>query len=877
MSLYCVYRPPFSRTQPRVADLPEGLSLAEVIERMDLPRIVKEQGRVLVGGVEVPRGAWHLVRPKALVKGAANPITVHAPIMGGGGDSNKNPLAIIAGIGLTILSGGAAAGWFRTATGLFAAGSTSALFLAGGISLVGSLLLNALVPPPTLGRDDQDRTRRDASVRGNVLEPNGIVPRVVGQRRVFPPLLTEPLVRFDGEDEVVEAVYGLSGPHKLEDIQIGDAPASSIPGVEIEIREGWPGDRPLTLTRRYGRTLQFGQEVRGHQVSQDDGALLDPAVDVALAVPQAQVVATRFAPAVHELQIAFPQGLGRPSATDDLVRVPIRLRIRQRGSSTWRNLPEIHYQGADFRTLRATIALRWEEPAIVAPSVATSRGFVAAFHTTPDQETAPATDGWEADAYFYTPTGDEWMDQNNLGSTGVTHVFLSRDKAEFVLDPAEFTPGSYEIEIKRGCAFRRALFVSSAYTYGGQVRDFFAFFGTPPQIPFSREDLTDVLALQRSVSIWEENPVTTTDFALIALRARNQNIERLSVRAAGYVRDWDGTGWDEWTVTSNPAPHFRDVLIGAQNADPLPKESLDEDGLVEWRQACIDAGFTCDALVSDVSAGEAMSIIASCGYARPYHADVWGVVRDYDRSAESPVQIFTPRNSGNFRWSKAFRNLPDGLRVTYDCSLCDNEPRQISVFRPGISRDNGRMEQVRYEGLIVQADVVKRARYDLAQLEKRATLFNLDVGWDALVCRRGSLVGVVHDAVARNVGFARVVEGGTDRVTLDTAVPFYDEPEVHAVSNIYDVEDVWLLGATTRAEVRYPTGDVVTVDLTVNESESDVLEFADPQTFVPYGALVAIHAIVPEFRRMLVFDMQFRENEEATLTLVDEAPEIFAA
>jgi hypothetical protein len=34
---------------------------------------------------------------------------------------------------------------------------------------------------------------------------------------VFPPLAAEPLVYFDGVDEVVEACYALAGPHRLTD------------------------------------------------------------------------------------------------------------------------------------------------------------------------------------------------------------------------------------------------------------------------------------------------------------------------------------------------------------------------------------------------------------------------------------------------------------------------------------------------------------------------------------------------------------------------------------------------------------------------------------------------------------------------------------
>lgn len=880
MSLYCVYRPPFGQIEPRVSRLPDGLSLSEIIARIDLPRVVKEQGTVCINGHPVPRGAWHLVRPKAVTGGVANAITVHAPIMGGGGDSGKNPLAILGGLALTILSGGAAGGLFATSGGLFAAGSTSALLLSGGIALVGSLLLNALIPPPSLNRESESEgaeTRRDASARGNILEPNGIVPRVVGERRVFPPLVMEPLVTFDGDDEIVEAVYGLNGPHRLQDLRVGAAPIEDVQGLLVETREGWPGSERLSLVRRYGRTEALGQELRGHQVSADDGALLDDTIDVSLAMPQATVIATRQGPDSHELQIAFPQGLGRPNSPNDLLRVPLRLRIRERGASTWRNLPEIHYQGADFRQLRATIRLIWRAAEAQAATAASVKGFVSLFSSVPGQSVAPVTAGWTADAYFYSGSGDAFVTQNNLGTTGIQNYRADRHAVEFILDPSDFPRGTYEIEVTRGCAIRNANWSSSSYQVSGAVRDLFTYAGTPAEIPFARAELADTLAVQRSVSIWHASPVQTDEFALIAVRGRNVSIERLSVLTGGYVRDWDGAGWNEWGVTSNPAPHYRDVLLGRQNADTLPLENIHDAGLVDWRAACIAADHECNAVFADTSAGEALTIIAACGYARPYQSDRWGVIRDYDRSAEPVQQLFTPRNAANFRWSKAFAKLPDGLRVTFDDAAQDYEARQISVFRRGVSRDSGLMEQVRYEGVTTEAEAIARALYDLAQLEARATLFSVDVAQEALVSRRGDLVGLVHDAVARNGGFGRVMTGGTAGVTLDDSVTCSNDPPLWDIADIWAVPDIWALGQRTEARIRYPDGDVVSVGVTNATGTSDALTFSEAVPSVPEGALVTTHVLRDEFRRCLILDMKFRNDFEATLTLVDEAPEVFAA
>ena len=222
----------------------------------------------------------------------------------------------------------------------------------------------------------------------------------------------------------------------------------------------------------------------------------------------------------------------------------------------------------------------------------------------------------------------------------------------------------------------------------------------------------------RSVSIWNARPLPTDDFAVVAIRARNRQMEGVSVLAGGYVPDWDGTAWTGRNVTSNPAPHLRHILTGAENLDPVPQAVLDEAELVTWRSDCTSKGYQCNALIEDGSVDDAARIVASCGYARPYMSEVWGVIRDRDRSADAPVQVFTPRNSSNFQWTKAFSRPPEGFRVNFRDSTRDYESRQITVFRPGVSSDTGRLEQVTYEGLVTQAEVTAKALYDQAQTDQ---------------------------------------------------------------------------------------------------------------------------------------------------------------
>jgi len=880
-----VYREFGSLAAPQVRYLPEGQTLAELRADMAcLPPDFDARGVICINGRRVQREAWHLIRPKAIANGVPVEITFHAPPMGGGGkEGGKNILAIIAGIALTAITGFIAGGGLATKFGFgaaFAKGGVGALAAAAGVSLVGSLLLSALVPPPVIPTGKTISNPGAASAEGNVLEPNGPIPRVLGERKVFPPLACEPFTYFDGPDELVEAIYVLNGPHRIEDIRIGAAAIAGLNNVEFEMREGWPGDAPITLVRRQARTEPLQSELRGHSVDADDGRTLEsPTGDFAAALPQPVTLATRDAPDEHWLHLVLPGGLNKNASDTDKLRVPLRLRLRQVGSTTWINLPELHFSAATPRQLRATIKLVWTSDASSSPGAAVTEGWVEARIAAPAQTQAPAVDAWSADAYFDDGAGDAWMTSANLGSTRVQRVLMNRYTATILLDTAVFPKGRYEIEVVRGQQVLNANWSSSAYTVSGTVWDLFGYAGTPAKIAQSRNEISDSVVLLRSVSIWNDHPLPGSGLATIAIRARNRALERVSCVAGGWVRDWDGTDWRDWVVSSNPAPHFRDVLAGWQNLDPVPLPIIDNAGLVAWRSACTALGYRVNALIEDATVDDVLRIVGACGYAKPYQSEIWGVIRDYDRSAEAPVQVFTPRNSRNFQWTKAFARMPDGFRVNYRDATRDYDNHQITVFRHGISSDSGRLEQVTLEGLATEAEVRARAAYDLLQLDLRSVFYTLDAPAEAIICRRGDLVGVQHDALELHSGAARVIDitfdgsGDITAVRLDGAVPVRTAAtDVLGSPDILAEPDILALGQKTGAMIRR-AASITVHELTGATGDTDLLIFAAPiaPTGIGIGTPVSVCPLASEVKRLIIKDIEPGPDLTATIVMVDEA------
>lgn len=880
-SIVAIWRAPFA-VEPRVRHLPAGETLAAMRARMDgLPADFDARGVICLNGHPVARAAWRHLRPKPVVGGVPTEITFHVPPMGGD-EGGKNVLALVASIALVAATGVITAGGLATPGGLFKAGSLSASLLAGGVSLAGALLVSALVPPPATLGDQRGRIAGPgtAAAEGNLLEPNGSVPRVVGTMKVFPPLAGEPFLSFDGPDEVVEAAYVLAGPHRIEDIRVGAAAIGSLRDVACEVREGWPGEAPVALLARQARSDPVQTELRAHLVA-DDGITLDTSLgEPTLALPQIQTFATRDGPDEHQLQLVFAQGLHRNGSDTAFLRVPLRLRLRPEGGE-WVTLPELHFRGASLRQLRATIALVWDGTAPVTPGAAAGEGWCEARTTSPGQSAAPATPDRVADGYFHDGIGDPWLGSGNLGATGVRHLRLDRYRAEIRLDRAIFPKGRYEIEVQRGAAFLDASYAPASYTCDGAVRDVFFYEGAN-RIVLGRNGVVDSLYLLRSTSIWNAPPVQGGALAVIAVRARNRALDAVSCRASGWVRDWDGSGWTAWSVTDNPAPHLRAIWTAEENRDPVPADLLDDAELVAWRADCAAKGLGCNAIMEGRTVEEAAAIVASCGYAKPRMSETWGVARDRDRSAESPVQLFTPRNSSEFRWTRAYPRLPDGVRASFRDAARDHDLRQISVFRPGHSGEGGLIEQVRYEGLVSEAGVIARARYDLAQPEVRGVFYSLEAPAEAILCRRGDLVAVQHDMLTGEAGAARVValaHDGPDlaALELDARVPVWNEPDLDAVADLGDIADLHRVGRRTGVAIRRATG-ALTIHAVENASgASDRLVFAPPidAAGIAEGTLASVGALGREVLRLIVFGVTPRTDYRASLTLVDEGQELW--
>ena len=79
MTILAVYREPFG-IEPRVAYMPEGLTLAEMARQMpSLPHDFADRGTICVNGRPVQRTAWRMIKPKPQHNGVPVEVTFRLP------------------------------------------------------------------------------------------------------------------------------------------------------------------------------------------------------------------------------------------------------------------------------------------------------------------------------------------------------------------------------------------------------------------------------------------------------------------------------------------------------------------------------------------------------------------------------------------------------------------------------------------------------------------------------------------------------------------------------------------------------------------------------------------------------------------------------
>ena len=332
---------PFS-SETRQMTVHEGATIGEIVGVSGIPEQYWGFVRVWVDDVEVPRDAWLRVRPKV-----GRHVYVKITPQGGGG-SGKNVLAsilmLIVTIGAAIFAPMIAGALFPALTG---AGLKIATGLIGaGISMVGALLVSALIPPPQQGDGLASQLALLSGVR-NQFAPYADIPRIFGKRRVYPLQAARPYTEAQGTKRYLRVLLCAGfGPLQITNIKIGETPILNYQNIEVQTREGWAPAHLAFGNFPAGKSVDTPQTLFTKSVQEDSfAALLDHNPDGSGPGPW---VTRRTEDDTSEvsLDITFPFGLARfnDKGNTEETTVLVDVQYRKVGTVTW--LPAV-WSGPD--------------------------------------------------------------------------------------------------------------------------------------------------------------------------------------------------------------------------------------------------------------------------------------------------------------------------------------------------------------------------------------------------------------------------------------------------------------------------------------------------------------------------------------------------
>jgi len=206
---------------------PPGNTIAEILLLANVPKSAWGHVVIIMNGVEIKRDQWEVIEPRE-----DDILGVHVIPLGGEG--GKGILRMVLLIAVAVVANFAATALLAGST---LTGTSLALAQAGitaGITMVGSLVVNAIIPPPKPAAPSQSAAGdayfiNSQSNRARLYET---VPVVYGMHKMYGNLATAPDIFSAGTSSLFTALYdwGL-GQNQVWDLRAADTKLSVFPAT----------------------------------------------------------------------------------------------------------------------------------------------------------------------------------------------------------------------------------------------------------------------------------------------------------------------------------------------------------------------------------------------------------------------------------------------------------------------------------------------------------------------------------------------------------------------------------------------------------------------------------------------------------------------
>lgn len=595
---------------------------------------------------------------------------------------------------------------------------------------VGNLAVSTLIPPPTAKIQaptvtgfSVDQTYSIVGTNNQIL-PFGTVPRILGRARIYPPRAALPYTEIIGNEQYVHELYCLGpGPLDKSELKIGETSIDNYDDVEYEFLTN---NQASSIFYNDGSVIQKDLNILlpGYHEYKDTSENYYAKFDTTITPWMLQTTEpnTKYI----QIDLTAPRGLlyiAKETGTRRIITIQYKLQVYASGA--WRDV----IQGKPVS-------------GIITPNISTSGSCIFGYANTESNSVALVFYGCGASM----ARGVIKWEMSNSGQYDVR------------IKPISMFCDGKTIYSKGGFITKTTSDMEEMMTSDGDSRTYDDIYWTAIR-SFTEQITSDKV-------IPKNNTIETIALKIKATNQLNGYVDTFNLVCQAHHPVYTGDNWIT-KATRNNAWCFAEVLTGSSNKKAISTSRLNETNLLEFAQFCDTKGFECNGvLTGKAPVREILKQITSIAMSAPGMIDEkYGVIIDEEKSI--PIQIFTPRNSWNYSATKIFSDLPHAVR----CKFVDEngQPDEIMAYDDGYDSTNATEFEILELSFVNNYEQAwKLGRYYLAAAKLRPEIHKIDVDFEHIVCTRGDLIGLAHDAPSIGSGWCRIKSktiDGTD-VTL---------------------------------------------------------------------------------------------------------------
>jgi len=716
-------------------------------------------------GHRVPDALWRRLIPKT-----GDQIIIRARVLGGGGGGKI--LRTVAMIALVIVGNvyGGALGTALGFTGKMAVGVGTALIMVGG-----TLMINALIPPPTptaaeLGDGGKYEVSPTYAISGgrNRMRPWEPMPLIFGRHKIVPDLGAKPFAQQVGDDQYFNQVFNFglqAGSISLTDFRIGDTPVNNYQGVQLQASstDGKVSMFPGNVDTIQGFVLESG------------------VVNSRTTPPDTTYISVDLAASLFYIN---DQG-GINSRT-----VELRVQYRPVGGA-WVDIGTL--QDAVYATHYWSLEFYDWTGALVQYTYGSTN---QADHYNGEPGLISPGDGWSS-----PPVYGQWNWRPHPHSMGRPWQGIAPDPLiGHSSSPGVRMTGSRQEPTRTQVAWSvaKGQYEVRVWKVTGDIKT-------------SRESnetaVSQILAYQTDSADYSGQ--LRVALQIKATGQLNGYVDEFSAIAQLNCPVWNGSSW-VWAATRNPAWQF--LWFARGKYDPgtgnrvygagLADSQIDIEAIKAWGLWCDSKGLTFDYVLDrKMSSAQVLQMIARAGRASPtWQTGKLGVIWD---AADLPVTaMFGPFNikAGSFKVDYISEGTADEIVLNFINPSRNWQMDEVRVRVPGATTTNNPL-QLDLEGCANVTMAGREANLLAASQvwHRRRVSWETDIeGW---VANRGDVVQISHDLTVWGYS-GRMLGRSGNTITLDKFIPS---------------------GGSGTAMIRGPEGQMKTV--TVSSAVGDVDTF----------------------------------------------------